>query len=83
MLGYYHNPEATAEVIDADGYFHTGDLAKRDPVTGEYTITGRIKNMIVIGNGKKVFPEEIEYLLEMPGCVGMHGLWFGVGQKRR
>ncbi len=64
MLGYYHNPEATAEVIDADGYFHTGDLAKRDPVTGEYTITGRIKNMIVIGNGKKVFPEEIEYLLE-------------------
>ena len=64
MLGYYNNPEATAEVIDADGYFHTGDLAKRDSVTGEYTITGRIKTMIVIGNGKKIFPEEIEYLLE-------------------
>lgn len=64
MLGYYNNPDATAEVIDADGYFHTGDLAKRDSVTGEYTITGRIKNMIVIGNGKKIFPEEIEYLLE-------------------
>ena len=53
-----------SEVIDTDGYFHTGDLAKRDSVTGEYTITGRIKNMIVIGNGKKIFPEEIEYLLE-------------------
>lgn len=64
MLGYYNNPEATAEVFDDEGYFKTGDLAKIDALSGHFVITGRIKNMIVIGNGKKVFPEEIEYLLE-------------------
>ncbi len=69
MLGYYNNPEATAEVFDEEGYFKTGDLAKIDPASGHYIITGRIKNMIVIGNGKKVFPEEIEYLLEKCDAV--------------
>ncbi len=69
MLGYYNDPEATAEAFDKDGYFKTGDLAKIDPASGHYVITGRIKNMIVIGNGKKVFPEEIEYLLEK--CDGV------------
>lgn len=64
MLGYYENPEATSEAFDEEGYFRTGDLAKIDKSSGHYMITGRIKNMIVIGNGKKVFPEEIEYLLE-------------------
>ena len=69
MIGYYNDPEATAEAFDNDGYFRTGDLAKIDPASGHYVITGRIKNMIVIGNGKKVFPEEIEYLLEK--CDGV------------
>ena len=69
MIGYYNDPEATAEAFDNDGYFKTGDLAKIDPASGHYVITGRIKNMIVIGNGKKVFPEEIEYLLEK--CDGV------------
>ncbi len=69
MLGYYNDPEATAEAFDEDGFFRTGDLAKIDPQSGHYVITGRIKNMIVIGNGKKVFPEEIEYLLEK--CDGV------------
>lgn len=69
MLGYYNNPEATAEVFDEDGFLKTGDLAKIDPISGHYMITGRIKNMIVIGNGKKVFPEEIEYLLEKCDAV--------------
>ena len=69
MIGYYNDPEATAEAFDKDGYFKTGDLAKIDPASGHYVITGRIKNMIVIGNGKKVFPEEIEYLLEK--CEGV------------
>ena len=69
MLGYYNNPEATAEVFDEEGYFKTGDLAKVDQASGHYMITGRIKNMIVIGNGKKIFPEEIEYLLEKSDSV--------------
>lgn len=69
MLGYYNDPEATAEAFDEEGFFRTGDLAKIDPQSGHYVITGRIKNMIVIGNGKKVFPEEIEYLLEK--CDGV------------
>lgn len=69
MLGYYNDPEATAEAFTSDGYFRTGDLAKIDPASGHYVITGRIKNMIVIGNGKKVFPEEIEYLLDK--CDGV------------
>lgn len=60
MLGYYNNPDATAEVI-RDGWFHTGDLARYDAKTGAYAIVGRCKTMIVTKNGKKIFPEEIEY----------------------
>ncbi len=62
MLGYYNNPEETEKVI-RDGWFHTGDLAKRDE-NGNYIIVGRIKNMIVTQNGKKIFPEEMEYYLD-------------------
>ncbi len=63
MLGYYNNPDATAEVI-RDGWFHTGDLARYDEKTGAYAIVGRCKTMIVTKNGKKIFPEEIEYYLD-------------------
>ncbi len=58
MLGYYHNPAATAEVME-NGWFHTGDLARENP-DGTFSITGRIKSMIVAANGKKIFPEELE-----------------------
>lgn len=62
MKGYHNNPEMTAEVLDADGWLHTGDVGKIDK-DGHIYITGRIKNMIVLSGGKKVFPEEVESVL--------------------
>ncbi len=62
MLGYFEEPELTAEVIDADGWLHTGDMGFIDN-RGAIHITGRVKSMIVLTNGKKAFPEEIEFLL--------------------
>lgn len=58
MKGYYKMPEATAAAIDADGWLHTGDLARRDS-DGNYKITGRIKDMIIRG-GENIYPKEIE-----------------------
>ena len=63
MQGYYNKPEMTKEVIDEDGWFHTGDIGEIDK-DGFIKITGRIKNMIVLGGGKKIFPEEVEAVLE-------------------
>ena len=57
MLGYYNNPEATAEVFDKDGFFHTGDYGKLDD-EGWIYITGRKKNLIILSNGKNVYPED-------------------------
>lgn len=62
MLGYYNDPESTANAIDAEGWFHTGDLATVDD-KGHYRIVGRVKTMIVTKNGKKIFPEELEVRL--------------------
>ena len=64
MLGYYKDPEATAEVIDADGWFHTGDLARMDE-EGYYYITGRKKNLIILASGENVSPEELEKKLAL------------------
>ena len=63
MLGYYNRPEETAQVIDKDGFIHTGDLATIDK-KGRVTITGRTKEIIVLSNGKNIEPSEIEYKLE-------------------
>lgn len=63
MKGYHNQPELTAETIDPDGWLHTGDIGHIDK-DGHLHITGRIKNMIVLSGGKKVFPEEVESVLE-------------------
>ncbi|MFA7493504.1 MAG: AMP-binding protein [Proteiniphilum sp.] len=66
MKGYYKNPEATADVIDANGFMHSGDLGVKDE-NGNYRITGRIKDMIIRG-GENISPKEVEdYLYRMPG----------------
>ena len=68
MIGYYNNEELTNEVIE-DGWFHTGDLGYMDK-DGYIFLTGRKKDMIVLKNGKKAFPEEIEILLnKIPGVM--------------
>jgi len=60
MQGYYKNPEATAQAIDPEGWFHTGDLACLD-TEGEIFLKGRAKNVIVLESGKNVYPEELEW----------------------
>lgn len=66
MKGYYKNAEATAQVIDKNGFLHSGDLGVKDE-NGNYSITGRIKDMIIRG-GENISPREIEeFLYHMPG----------------
>ena len=59
MLGYYKNEEATAETIDKDGWYHTGDLGLMDE-DGNVYIKGRSKNMLLGSNGQNIYPEEVE-----------------------
>ena len=68
MKGYHNQPEMTAEIIDSQGWLHTGDIANIDK-DGHIHITGRIKNMIVLNGGKKVFPEEVEAVLEKSNYI--------------
>ena len=67
MLGYYNMPELTDETI-VDGWFHTGDMGYKDK-DGYVYITGRKKNVIITKNGENVFPEEVEYLLNLSPVV--------------
>ena len=59
MLGYYKNPEATAQIIDVNGWLHTGDLSTMDD-EGYVTVRGRSKNMLLTASGQNIYPEEIE-----------------------
>jgi fatty-acyl-CoA synthase len=75
MKGYFQNPEATARVIDRDGWYHTGDLGTRD-AHGYFRITGRLKDVIV-KDGKELLPTEIEDgIYRLPGVAMVQA--FGV-----
>ena len=68
MLGYHDRPDLTAEVLSDDGWFRTGDFGRLDP-DGFLWVTGRRKNVIVAKNGKNVYPEELEHLLNRSRLV--------------
>lgn len=68
MLGYYKNEQATAEVLEPDGWLHTGDIGTMDP-DGTLYIRGRSKSMILSSNGQNIYPEEIESKLNNLYCV--------------
>ncbi len=68
MKGYYKNPEATKAVIDAEGWFHTGDLATMSS-DGHFFVRGRSKNMLLGPNGQNIYPEEIEDKLNSMAMV--------------
>ena len=80
MLGYFKDPDATADVFDEEGYFRTGDYGKFGP-KGELYITGRKKNLIILSNGKNVYPEEIES--ELNTTPGVLDIIVYEGQSKR
>ena len=82
MLGYYKNEEATREVLDADGYFHTGDYGKVETEGDDQWIyiTGRLKNLIIFSNGKNVYPEEIE--TDIQGVYGVNEVVVYAGESK-
>ncbi|ADY34805.1 Long-chain-fatty-acid--CoA ligase [Phocaeicola salanitronis DSM 18170] len=69
MSGYFKNPEATAQAIDAEGWLHTGDMAIKD-AEGNIFIKGRCKNMLLTASGQNIYPEEIEARLNNLPFVG-------------
>lgn len=80
MLGYYNNPEATAQVIDAEGFYHTGDVGYVD-ADGHFYITDRIKDLFKLSNGKYVAPLQVESLLKQSPLVAQ-AIVVGSGRKQ-
>lgn len=79
MLGYYRDEAATAAAFDEDGFFRTGDLGRMDG-DGWLYITGRLKNLIILSNGKNVYPEEIE--CELSRIYGVNEVVVYAGESR-
>lgn len=79
MLGYYKDPAATAAAFDENGYFKTGDYGKLDE-EGWIYITGRLKNLIILSNGKNVYPEEIE--TKLSSIAGVEEVVVYAGESR-
>ena len=80
MKGYYRMPERTAQAIDADGWFHTGDVGRID-ADGYVWISGRAARTIVLSSGKKIAPEELEEkIMQLPGIV--EAMVSGEGESR-
>jgi long-chain acyl-CoA synthetase len=80
MLGYYNNPEATASVIDEDGFYHTGDVGYID-TDGHFYITDRLKDLFKLSNGKYVAPLQVESLLKQSPLVSQ-AVVVGSGRKQ-
>jgi len=78
MMGYWNNPEATAEMIDEQGWLHTGDKARLD--NGYIYITGRVKEIIVMSNGEKVPPVDMEMAISMDALIE-HVMIIGEGRS--
>ena len=81
MIGYYDNEEANKEAFTEDGWFRTGDLAKIDK-DGYIYITGRKKFVIILKNGKNIYPEEIETLINKSELV-KECIWNAYGRRQR
>mgnify|MGYP004532782493 FL=1 len=79
MLGYYHMPKETADAFDSEGYFRTGDIGRLDGA-GRLILSGRSKNLIILPNGKNVYPEEIETLLGAERGVAEVVVYEGIGK---
>ncbi len=79
MMGYWNNHAATAEAIDPDGWFHTGDQARIDEKTGHVYITGRLKDILIMSNGEKIPPTDIENAIVMDPLYD-HAMLLGEGE---
>jgi len=80
MQGYYNNPEATAAALDAEGFYHTGDVGYQD-ADGHFYITDRLKDLFKLSNGKYVAPLQIESLLKQSPLVSQPVV-VGSGRKQ-
>lgn len=81
FMGYLNNPEATFEVMDSEGYFHTGDIGCLDPQTGFLDITGRQKELIITAGGENVSPIPIEIAIKEACPIISHVVVIGDERK--